>query len=130
MTHFQSRDAHARGGLTMLVAVCACVAATTPVMAHPFTIADDRGMLTASWKGEAGKIVDNAPTDADVAALAEVKDLERIAIGGCTAIRGTGFAALENLPKLRVIRLERTTREKSGFKAGLRPREKSGLERG
>jgi len=103
MTHFQSRDAHARGGLTMLVAFCACVAATTPVMAHPFTIADDRGMLTASWKGEAGKIADNAPTDADVAALAEVKDLEKIVIGGCTAIRGTGFAALENLPKLRVI---------------------------
>ena len=31
--------------------------------------------------------------------------------------------------RIRALR-QRTTREKSGFKAGLRPREKSGLERG
>lgn len=100
MTHPQFRDA---GGLATLAAVCACLAAPLPAMAHPFTIADDRGMRTASWKGEAGKIADNAPTDADVAALAEVEDLEKIVISGCTAIRGTGFAALESLPRLRVI---------------------------
>lgn len=101
MTHRHSLTAD----LLTLAALCSCLVAPLPAMAHPFTIGDVRGVRTASWKGEAGKIAENAPTDADVAALAEVEGLEKIDISGCTTIRGTGFAALESLPKLRVISL-------------------------
>lgn len=77
---------------------------TFPAFAGPFTIEPVKGNLTATWKGDAGAVVPGAPTDEDIAALASNTELHTIEITGCTALTGKGFAALKDLPKLRVIR--------------------------
>ena len=78
---------------------------TLPAFAGPFTIEPVRGNLTAKWQGDAGAIVAGAPTDEDIAALASNTELHTIEITGNTTLTGKGFAALKDLPKLRVIRL-------------------------
>lgn len=70
----------------------------------PFEIKKEKGKVVASFSGSAAEVVPNAPTDADVAALAEHPEIEEISMKGCTNLTGTGFAALKTLPNLRVIR--------------------------
>ncbi len=70
----------------------------------PFTIETVKGTVTASWKGDAATILETAPTDEQVAALAAYPEIQEISISGCTSLTGTGFAALKELPNLRSIR--------------------------
>ncbi len=87
-----------------LTVCCLSLFAGAPLNAEtvgPFTIAEERGAIVAAWTGDAGTVVEGAPTAEDIAALATHPEIEAIVIKGNTLLDGKGFGALSQLPKLR-----------------------------
>jgi len=89
---------------TLPLCLLAAVSISVIGAESPFTIETVRGRVTASWKGTPDTSgIDLAPTDDDIAALAEHPEIEVIHLSGTTRFTGKGFAALKNLPKLREL---------------------------
>lgn len=82
--------------------------------ASPFTIEPRGDRTVAEWKGSAAEIVEGAPTDEDLAELANHPEIEEIVISGCTNLTGKGFAAMKDLPNLRAIKFNGIAPERFG----------------